>query len=63
MAAYNGGGKGLVYIGRSINPKPSDQTDLNKPCRCNLGGGGGTDVEAKADMWDQGIGQPIVGVG
>jgi hypothetical protein len=56
MAAYNGGGKGLVYIGRSINPKPSDQTDLNKLCRCNLGGGGGTDVEAEADMWDQGIG-------
>jgi hypothetical protein len=21
--------QGLVYIGRSVNPKPSDQTDLN----------------------------------
>jgi hypothetical protein len=49
-----GGGLGLVYIGRSVNPKPSDQTDLNKWRRCNLGGGGGTDVEVEADRWAQG---------
>ena len=30
----------LVYIGRSVNPEPSDQTDLNKRRRCHLGGGG-----------------------
>jgi hypothetical protein len=51
------------YIGRSVNSEPSDQTDLNKRCRCNLGGGGGTDVEAEADMWDQGIDRPAGGVG
>jgi hypothetical protein len=45
-------GQGLIYIGWSINPEPLDQIDLNKRCRCNLGGGGGTDVEAKADMWN-----------
>jgi hypothetical protein len=45
-------GQRLIYIGRSINPKPLDQINLNKWRRCNLGGGGGTDVEAKADMWN-----------
>ena len=35
-----GGGQRLVYIGRSVNPEPSDQTDLNKWHRYNLGGGG-----------------------
>jgi hypothetical protein len=51
-------GKGLVYMDRSINPEPSDQTNLNKWRRCNLGGSGGTDVEAEADMWDQGADWP-----
>jgi hypothetical protein len=40
----------------SINPEPSNQTNLNKCRRCNLGDGGG--IEAKADMWDQGAGRP-----
>ena len=30
-----GRGIGLVYIGRSVNPEPSDQIDLNKWHRCN----------------------------
>ena len=34
------GWQGLIYIGRSVNPEPSDQTDLNKRRRYNLGGGG-----------------------
>jgi hypothetical protein len=34
------GWQGLVYIGRSINPKPLDQTNLNGWRRCNLGGAG-----------------------
>ena len=34
------GWQGLVYIGRSVNPEPSDQTDLNGWHRCNLGDGG-----------------------
>jgi hypothetical protein len=29
-----------IYIDRSINSEPSDQTDLNKWRRCNLGGSG-----------------------
>jgi hypothetical protein len=29
------GWQGLIYIGRSMNPEPSDQTDLNKRRRCN----------------------------
>ena len=28
MAACSGGGAGAGYIGQSINPEPSDQTDL-----------------------------------
>ena len=34
------GWQGPIYIGRRVNHEPSDQTDLNKPRRCNLGGGG-----------------------
>ena len=45
------GWQGLVYIGRSINPKPLDQTDLNKQRRCNLGGGGEPTFEGEHDMW------------
>ena len=51
-----GGWSGLVYIGQSINPEPSDQTDLNKRRRCILGGGGATDVEMETDRWPQGLG-------
>ena len=29
------GWQGLVYIARSVNPEPSDQTNLNKWRRCN----------------------------
>ena len=57
------GGCRQVYIGRSINPEPSDQTSLNKQHRCNLEGGGGTDVEAEADMWDLGTSRPVGGNG
>ena len=32
------GAQGLIYTGRSIQHEPLDQTDLNKQCRCNLGG-------------------------
>jgi hypothetical protein len=32
------GWQGLVYIGWSVNPEPSDPTNLNKRCRYNLGG-------------------------
>ena len=53
----------MEYIGRSINSEPSDLSDLNKRRRCNLGGGGGTNVEAEADMWDQGAGRPTDGAG
>jgi hypothetical protein len=42
-----GRGQGLVYIDRSINSRPLDQTDLKERRRCNLGDGGGTDVEAE----------------
>jgi hypothetical protein len=37
MAAYSRGGQGLVYIGRSVNPEPMNQTDFKKRRRCNLG--------------------------
>ena len=57
------GGQGLVYIGWSVNLESSDQTDFNKRHGCNLEGGGGTNVEAKADMWDQGTGWPIAETG
>ena len=56
-------GAGADYIGRSVNPKPSDQIDLNKWCRCILRGGGGTDVEAEADRWAQGTERPVGGAG
>ena len=58
-----GGGQRLVYIGRSVNPEPSDQTNLNKRHRCNLGGSGGTDIEVEADTWAEGAGRPVGGVG
>jgi hypothetical protein len=39
-----------VYIGGSVNSEPLDQTDLNKWCRCNLGGGGEPTFEGEADQ-------------
>ena len=54
---------GLVYIGRSINPEPSDQTDLNKWRRCNLGGGGEPTYEWGADRWALGASHPTGGAG
>ena len=51
MADAKGGGQGLVYIGRSINSGPSDQTDLKERRRCNLGGGGEPTFEGGADRW------------
>jgi hypothetical protein len=43
------GWQGLVYIGRNINPEPSDQTDLNGWCGCSLGGGKNQRHETEAD--------------
>jgi len=53
----------LIYIGRSINPEPSDQTDLNKWRRLDLNGVGKLTFEAKADSWDPQDGQTIGGAG
>ena len=44
-----GRGQGLVYIGQSINSRPSDQTDLKEQRRCNLGGSGEPTFEGEAD--------------
>jgi hypothetical protein len=44
-------GEGLVYRGGTINPEPSDQTDLKEWCRCNLQGGGEPTFEGEDDMW------------
>jgi len=41
-----------IYIGWSINPEPSDQTDLNKWRRLDLKGGGKPTFEVEADWWD-----------
>ena len=43
-----------VYIGRSINSRPSDQTYLKERHRCNLGHGGEPIFEGGADRWAQG---------
>ena len=40
-----------VYIGGSVNSRPSDQTDLKGQRRCNLGGGGESTFEGETDMW------------
>ena len=50
-----------TYIGRSINPEPSDQTDLNKRRRLDLNGGGKLTFKAKADWWDPQASRPIGG--
>ena len=50
-----------VYIGRSVNSGPSDQTDLKGWCRCNLGGGGEPTFKAEADRWTQRLGGLGVG--
>ena len=60
MAVCSEGGAGVGYIGRSVNPEPSDQTDLKEQRRCNLEGIGGTNIEAKTDMWGQDqLGRPL----
>jgi hypothetical protein len=41
----------MVYIDRSINSEPSDQTDLKGQRRCNLGGGGEPTFKREADRW------------
>jgi hypothetical protein len=38
-------------MGGSINYRLSDQTNLNKRRRCNLGGGGEPTFEGEADRW------------
>ena len=58
-----GRGVGLLYIGRSINCRPSDQTNLKEWHRCNLGGGGEPTFEGGADRWAHGAGRPAGGVG
>ena len=39
----------MVYIGRSINSGPLDQTNFKEWHRCNLGGGGEPTFEGEAD--------------
>ena len=56
-----GRGQWLVYIGRSINFGPLDQTNLKERRRCNLGGGGEPTFEAEADWWDPRAGWPTSG--
>ena len=56
-------GEGAGYIGQSINPEPSDQTDLNKQRRCNLGDGGEPTQQWEADRWALGASQPTGGAG
>ena len=53
----------MIYIGRSINPELSDQTDLNKQRRLDLNGSGKLTFEAKADWWDPQASRPIGGAG
>ena len=47
--SLQGGGKGLLYIGGSINSGPSDQTNLKGERRCNLRGGGELTYEGEPD--------------
>ena len=56
-----GRGQGLVYIGRSINSRLSDQTDLKERCRCTLGDGGEPTFKGGVDRWAQGTEWPIGG--
>ena len=57
------GWQGLVYIGRSVNLEPSDQTDLNKRRRLDLNGGGELTFEVEADSRDPQDGMPASGGG
>jgi len=50
-----------VYIGGSVNSGPSDQTDLNKQRRYNLGCGGELTFEGEDDMWGPQVGRPVGG--
>jgi hypothetical protein len=47
-----------VYIGGSVNSRPSDQTDLKGWRRCNLGGDGEPSFEGKHDMCVPWAGRP-----
>jgi hypothetical protein len=58
-----GRGQGLVYIGQSINSRPSDQTDLKEWRRYNLGGDGKPTYEREADRWGNWADRPVGGVG
>ena len=55
------GGYGLVYVGQSFNPKPLDQTDLNKWRRLDLNGGGKLTFKVEADWWDPQASRPAGG--
>ena len=46
---------GLIYICRSVNFEPSDQTDLNKRRRLDLNGGGKPTFEPAGPTW-----QPLI---
>ena len=46
-----GRGQGLVYIGQSVNSRPTDQTNLKEWRRCNQGGGGEPTFKGGADRW------------
>ena len=58
-----GRGYMAIYIGGSINSRPTDQTNLNKQCRYNLGGGGELTFKGKDDMWGPQAGRPVGGAG
>jgi len=45
-----GGGYRAIYIGGSVNSRPSDQTNLKGQRRCNLGGSGEPTFEGEADQ-------------
>ena len=60
MVACSGVGAGAGYIGRRVNPKTSDQTNLKEQRRCNLGSGGGTDIKAEHDRLGQVASYPLL---
>jgi hypothetical protein len=52
-------GKGLLYIGGTINSKPSDQTDLKQQRKLNLGGGGESTYKGETNRRDPQAGWPM----
>jgi hypothetical protein len=44
-----GRGYRAVYIGQSVNSRPSDQIDLKHRCRLNLKGSGRVHVEGESE--------------